>query len=97
LGTRDEKKLYKGTARVEGCAGVFVFWEGKRERAESAKKKRRGFFAALGMTSRTALMGEGEDEEVAFARDDDGEGAAVVGDRKFAESEAVQNGNGRGL
>ena len=42
-------------------------------------------------------MGEGEDEEVAFARDDDGEGAAVVGDRKFAESEAVQNGNGRGL
>ena len=41
--------------------------------------------------------GEGEDQEVAFAGDDDGDGVAVGGDGKLAEGEAVKYGNRRGL
>lgn len=42
-------------------------------------------------------MREGEDEQVAFAGDDDGEEAAVRGNGKFAESKAVKNGHRSGL
>ena len=41
--------------------------------------------------------GKREDEEVAFAGDDDGDGAAVGGDGEIAEAEAVKDGDRRRL
>ena len=63
--------------------------EGKRK---EDRKKRRAQTKA-----RRSAWGEGEDEEAALAGDDDGEEAAVGGDGKFAEGEAVEDGNRRGL
>ncbi len=41
-----------------------------------------------------SARGEREDEEIAFAGYDDGEGAAVGRDGEIAEAEAVKDGNG---
>ena len=41
-----------------------------------------------------SASGKSEDEEIAFAGNDDGEGAAVGRDGEIAEAEAVQDGNG---
>ena len=43
------------------------------------------------------LLGEGEDEEVAFAGSDDAEKAAVRRDGEIAEGDVVEDGLGRGL
>src|ERR1700687_2580663 len=44
-----------------------------------------------------STQGQREDEEIAFAGNDDGEGAAVGRDGEIAEAEAVKDGDGRGL
>ena len=44
-----------------------------------------------------SMREEREDQEVAFARNDDGDGAAVRGDGEIAEAEAVKDGDGRRL
>jgi len=45
-----------------------------------------------GNKKRCLALGEGEDEEIALAGGDDGEEAAVWGDGKVAEGEAVEDG-----
>jgi len=89
-------------ARVEELCGRFCFL-GRKEVSQQKRMQRgqgrneEGFLAALGMTGRAASVGEGEDEEVAFAGDHDGEGATVGGNGEFAEGKAVKNGDGCGL
>jgi hypothetical protein len=59
------------------------------EDTESAEKRAK--------RNEDSARGEREDEEIAFAGDDDGEGAAVWSDGEIAEAEAVKDGNGLGL
>jgi len=67
--------------RAEVCAG-FLFC-GKGNRAHRTHVAKRG-------RERIASVGEGEDCEIAFAGEDDGEEAPVGRDVEFANGEAVE-------
>src|SRR6267143_495726 len=67
-------------------------WFGCSRELRTKREQRRGR-RGTGESAR----GEGEDEEIAFAGDDDGQGAAVGRDGEIAEAETVKDGNWRGL
>jgi hypothetical protein len=75
--------------------GVFIFGKKKEKRfsAEEENRRRR----ARREEREEESTGKGEDEEIAFAGNDDGEGAAVGRDGEIAEAEAVKDGDWRGL
>jgi hypothetical protein len=65
---------------------LFLGKERKGFNAEEEKRRRRG--------RREESAREGEDEEIALAGHDHGEGAAVGGDGEIAEGETVKDGSG---
>ena len=67
---------------------------GKKKDKDLTQRKRRGDAEGTEKSGREESTGEREDEEIAFAGNDDGEGAAVGRDGEIAEAEAVKDGNG---
>src|SRR6266481_1450306 len=91
------------SARVALMRGVFI-WGRKKTRKDLAQRTRRPPRPGRGNAGhREEEKGnresarKREDEEVAFAGDDDGDGAAIGGDGKIAEAEAVKDGDGSRL
>ena len=96
-----------GDVRPAAVLRGFLFWRKENERSYRrgrGEETQEDVWAdgKAGASSRTPKKdlsreesaGEREDEEVAFAGDDDGEGAAVGGDGEIAEGETVKDGNG---
>lgn len=67
--------------RAEVCAVLFIC--GKGDRAQRTRVSERG-------RESIASVGKGEDCEIAFAGEDDGEEAAVGRDVEFANGETVE-------
>ncbi len=83
---KEKKKQIPRSGRDDRREVVGTAWRGK------PYKELRNF-ENLATTS----PGKRKNQEVAFAGDDDAEEAAVGRKGKFAETEPVKNGNGRGL
>ncbi len=82
------KKIY--TANTEVAEGTEKKGQRRKDREERTEKKGQRRAKRNGDSARR----EGEDQEIALAGDDDGEGAAVGGDGEIAEGETVKDGNG---
>ena len=67
---------------------------GKKKDKDLTQRKRRGDAEGTEKSGREESTGEREDEEIAFAGNDHGEGAAVGRDREIAKANAVKERDG---